>query len=101
MPATVPPAMAPVLDFEGGGCEVVGEVAFVEVGGVEAGVGRVSWGDWRGFRGRGGDTVCEMRALEKCCDLWDEVFQIASATIIQLSVFWSVCCMPTYCCACA
>ena len=40
IPATVPPAIAPVWDFEGWGVGVIGEVEFVEVGLVEA--GRVS-----------------------------------------------------------
>ena len=36
-PATVPPAIAPVWDFEGEGVGVEGEVEFAEVGLAEAG----------------------------------------------------------------
>ena len=60
-------------------------------GGWESQLRRLS-----GFRGGGWNTVREMRGLEKGCDLWDEIFQIASAIILSLWCFvGGITCQPT------
>lgn len=67
-PATVPPAMAPLLDFDGegfGGWELEAEVELVEVELVEAGGWRSQLRRLPRFGGGDENTVCEMRDLEK------------------------------------